>query len=99
MTTYLYILSANVLLFLISHQDAFNSWKGVKLCRSTYAISYLLYDDDSLLFTEASTEGFAIVKKVIKEYSDLSGQIINTQKSSIIFSQMFLILRNFGYQG
>ena len=69
-----------------SHQEALNSWKGVKLCRSAHAISHLLYADDSLIFTEASTEGIKVVQKVLKEYSDLSGQIINTQKSSFIFS-------------
>ena len=86
LSPYLYILSANVLSCLISHQEALNSWKGVKLCRSAHAISHLLYADDSLIFTEASTEGIKVVQKVLKEYSDLSGQIINTQKSSFIFS-------------
>ena len=86
LSPYLYIISANVLSCLICHQESQNLWNGIKLCRSASAISHLLYADDSLLFTEASTAGFSVVSQVLQKYSDLSGQIINFQKSSIIFS-------------
>ena len=86
LSPYLYIISANVLSCLICHQESQNLWKGIKLCRSASAISHLLYADDSLLFTEASSVGFSVVSQVLQKYSDLSGQVINFQKSNIIFS-------------
>ena len=45
-----------------------------------------MYDDDSLIFTEASQRGFDVVKDVLHQYCEWSGQVINFQKSSIVFS-------------
>ena len=86
LSPYLYIISANVLSCLIFQQESQQEWKGIKLCRTAHLISHLLYADDSLLFTEASQKGFNVVKGVLNQYTEWSGQVINFQKSCITFT-------------
>ena len=74
------------MLHLVLQKDVQQEWKGIKLCRAAHPIPHLLYADDSLIFTEASQRGFNIVKDVLHQYCEWSGQLINFQKSSIVFS-------------
>ncbi|KAA3463879.1 reverse transcriptase [Gossypium australe] len=60
--------------------------KGAKASRRGPAISHLLFADDCILFGEASAKGAEILKGILKDYENCSGQCVNFSKSTIFFS-------------
>ncbi|KAK1379408.1 hypothetical protein POM88_026152 [Heracleum sosnowskyi] len=59
---------------------------GVKMTRHYPGVSHILFTDDSLFFLHASELGAANLFRLLEEYCEASGQQINFNKSSIIFS-------------
>lgn len=49
-------------------------------------ISHLLYADDLLIFANGGKDSIRNLREVIQKYEDISGQLVNPQKSSIFFS-------------
>jgi hypothetical protein len=60
--------------------------KGIKLAHSAPTVNHLLFADDSLLLMEANAESAAVVNSILQMYEASSGQVINREKSSIMFS-------------
>ena len=60
--------------------------KGVSICRGAPIISHLLFADDTMLFFEASGDQANVVKGLLNTYSSATGQLINPEKCSILFS-------------
>ncbi|XP_019160712.1 PREDICTED: uncharacterized protein LOC109157266 [Ipomoea nil] len=59
---------------------------GVRIARRAPPVSHLFFADDSLLFFRASCEEAQSVKDCLDRYSSVSGQLINYDKSSAMFS-------------
>jgi hypothetical protein len=59
--------------------------KGVRNGVSGPTISHLLFADDSIFFTRANDKCINSLKYVLQTYSQVSGQRINLQKSSLYF--------------
>ncbi|KAA3461390.1 reverse transcriptase [Gossypium australe] len=57
-----------------------------KVGRGNISVSHLFFADDNVLFGKASIEGTNNMKNVIKEYENVSGQLVNFDKSLIYFS-------------
>ncbi|KAA3465126.1 reverse transcriptase [Gossypium australe] len=60
---------------------------GTKVGRGKIAVSHLFLADDNMLFGETSIEGANSMKAVIKKYEQVSGQLVNFDKSLIYFSK------------
>ena len=69
--------------------DAERKWnlKGIKLCREAPSVSHLLIADDSLLLLEANEENARTINDILEKYEVCSGQVINKDKSAILFSK------------
>jgi hypothetical protein len=63
------------------------SIKGIKLCREVPSVSHLLFAYDSLLLLEANTSNAQAVSSILDKYEACLGQVINKDKSSILFSK------------
>ncbi|KAL0397553.1 UNVERIFIED_CONTAM: hypothetical protein Scaly_0203700 [Sesamum calycinum] len=61
--------------------------RGVSICRNAPYISHLLFADDTLIFSKASSDSARHIKEILEIYRMASGQEINFQKSSVAFSK------------
>ncbi|KAA3476719.1 reverse transcriptase [Gossypium australe] len=59
---------------------------GAKVCRNSLSITHLVFADDCILFGEVSNKGVNMLKDILKEYEECSGQCINFDKSMVFFS-------------
>jgi hypothetical protein len=50
-------------------------------------VSHLLFADGSLFFCRAAKEEAQEIKNLITEYQEASGQLVNMEKSEIMFSK------------
>lgn len=49
-------------------------------------LSHLIFVDDNILFCNATLEDWTKIKSILNKYERASAQMINEQKSSLIFS-------------
>ncbi|PKU67952.1 Putative ribonuclease H protein [Dendrobium catenatum] len=80
-------------LFIICSQLLSNAFKfkgdnlGLKIAPLAPRISHLLYADDILIFSNTKEDNIKKIKKIMEKYCCWTGQIINKNKSSLIFSK------------
>jgi len=60
--------------------------QGVSICAGAPSITHLLFADDSLLLLKANGEKAQHLRHVLQIYETCSGQKINKENSSIVFS-------------
>jgi hypothetical protein len=87
LSPYLFILCADVLSGLISNAQMEKCIKGVKVAHGAPEITHLFFSDDSLLFCRANKEEVTHLKNIITTYQEASGQLVNVNKSEILFSR------------
>ena len=61
--------------------------EGVRVCQNAPSFNHLLFADDSLILMKASVQSAQHLQNILKLYEDGSGQMINVDKSSIMFSK------------
>ena len=82
----LFLLCAEGLLALI-HQVAKNKLiTGISITRGCPKVTHLFFTDDSILFCKAASKECHLLRSILMEYEEASGQKVNTDKSSIFFS-------------
>ncbi|XP_062011572.1 uncharacterized protein LOC133728174 [Rosa rugosa] len=86
LSPYLFILCAEGLSALISSSVQNGVLRGLTMSPSAPTIHHLLFADDSFLFGEASARECQAVKNILSIYARASGQKINLEKSSVVFS-------------
>jgi hypothetical protein len=61
--------------------------EGVSICNNAPSITHVLFADDSLLLLKVNDESANHLQHVLQLYEGCSGQTINKDKSSIMFSR------------
>ena len=61
--------------------------RGIEICNSAPSVNHLLFVDDSLLLIEAEESNAAEVQHILDVYEKCSSQVINRDKSSVVFSK------------
>ena len=84
LSPYLFIMCTGALIANIKKAEREKQITGMKVARACPPISHLLFADDSLFFCKAQREECQTILRILKEY-EVSGQLINFQKSSIQF--------------
>ncbi|KAL0312577.1 UNVERIFIED_CONTAM: putative mitochondrial protein [Sesamum radiatum] len=87
LSPYLFILCAEALSCLLQACEVDGRISGVAVARSAPKVSHLLFADDTLIFCQATKESLSCVRAVVDMYGKASGQQVNLQKSSIVFSR------------
>lgn len=87
LSPYLFLLCAEGFSALLYDAERNGSLKGIKLCREAPSVSHLLFADDSLLLLEANEKNAQAVNDILEKYEVCSGQVINKDKSAILFSK------------
>lgn len=54
--------------------------KGARICRRGPLITHLKFANNCILFGDATIEGAGVLKSILKEYEEASGQCINFEK-------------------
>lgn len=83
LSPYLFIICAEVLVREL--QLAVNNPKsgiGIKICRNAASIPFLTFAEDTMIFAKANKKTCAIIKNTIQEYCNMSGQMVNFNKSA-----------------
>jgi hypothetical protein len=83
---YLFLLCAEGFSALLNKAEDEGLICGIKLAPNAPRVSHLLFADDSLLLLEATVNGVETVKSILRTYEESSGQMINRDKSSVMFS-------------
>jgi hypothetical protein len=60
---------------------------GIRICHNAPRINHLLFADDSFVFMKASSESARSLQSILYLYEGCSGQTINYDKSSAMFSR------------
>ena len=87
LSPYLFILCAEGLSALLHSAEEDGSLQGVQLCTGAPKINHLFFADDSLIIMKANASSAAKLQNILAMYEAHSGQMINKEKSSAMFSK------------
>lgn len=90
LSPYLFILCVEGLSAMITRSTSEGLINGITVCPGAPVIHHLLFADDSFLFGEASEHECISFRTILNVYERASGQKINLQKSSVVFSKNVL---------
>lgn len=83
---YIYIMCVEGLSSIIRRNEEAGLLHGCRIATGAPVISHLLFADDCYLFFKANKVEANVMKRILDRYADISGQIINYNKSAITFS-------------
>ena len=86
LSPYLCIICAEGLSSLIRMKEREGLLHGVTIARGAPTVSHIFFADDSFIFFRANVNEAASIKELLAVYGRASGQVVNSNKSSISFS-------------
>ena len=87
LSPYLFVVAINELSICLQHNLLTSNLSGVTLGQGCPPIHSLLFADDLILCGKASVQEATNIRNILQEFCNLSGQVPNLQKSSIMFSK------------
>ncbi|XP_057443227.1 uncharacterized protein LOC130735144 [Lotus japonicus] len=98
LSPYLFILCAEVLSGLLLQAQENQAIHGIRIAPQAPEVSHLFFADDSILFFRATEEEVEVVNQVLTVYQQISGQLLNLDKSEISYSRNVLEERKHAIQ-
>jgi len=86
LSPYLFLICAEGFSALLRKAEEEGRLKGIKICPSAPSVSHLLFADDSLILFRADGGDAQQLQGILNLYEEFSGQVINKDKSAIMFS-------------
>jgi hypothetical protein len=86
LSPYLFLICAEGFSALLNQVERDGSIKGIKVCPRASSVSHLLFADDSLILVRAKEGDAQKLQDILNIYEECSGQMINREKSAIMFS-------------
>ena len=87
LSPYLFLICAEAFSCLLGAAEGNGELSGVKICQHVPSINHLLFADDSLLLLKVDEWSATHLQNILSLYEDCSGQTINKDKSSVMFSK------------
>ena len=87
LSPYIFILCLEYLGLLILDKIADNTWKPVKDFRSGPSFPHLFFEDDLILFGQATRKNAQAIEEALSAFCALFGQKVSKDKSRILFSK------------
>ncbi|XP_061999168.1 uncharacterized protein LOC133716477 [Rosa rugosa] len=87
LSPYLFLLGAEGFSALLQQKQELGFLPGIEVCDGAPAVNHLLFADDSMLYANASLDDCYQIQDVIETYGRASGQLVNFDKSSVVFSK------------
>ena len=84
---YLFLFVIDVLSRMINRAIESKSLVGMKLGKDCPVLSLSFFADDSIFFPNANKENGMVMKEILQKFCEGFGQLVNLNKSSIIFSK------------
>jgi hypothetical protein len=84
---YMFLICAEGFLTLLNVAKTRGELTRIKVCSAAPSINHLLFEDDSLLLLKIKDGSAQCLQNILSLYEDCSGQIINKETSSIMFSR------------
>jgi hypothetical protein len=72
---------------MLNYAEKDGSLEGIRICPDASSFNHLLFADDSLILLKVSEECSLHLRNILNLNEVCSGQTINTDKSSIVFSK------------
>jgi hypothetical protein len=86
LSPYLFLICAEGFLALLNQAERDGSLRGIKVCPNAPSVSHLIFVDDSLILCRAKVGDAQKLQGILQLYEQCSGQMINRDKSTIVFS-------------
>jgi preprotein translocase subunit SecA len=87
LSSYLFLICAEGLSALLHQAETNKLIQGIKVCQGTASVTHLLFADDSLILMKADATNVQKLQEILELYEACSGQKVNKDKSSIMFSR------------
>lgn len=88
---YVYIMCAEGLSAILRRNEEVGLIHGCRIARGAPTVSHLLFADDCYLFFRATRTEAQNMKSILNRYANISGQLINYNKSAVTFSTNTLV--------
>uniref|UniRef100_A0A803P542 Reverse transcriptase domain-containing protein n=1 Tax=Cannabis sativa TaxID=3483 RepID=A0A803P542_CANSA len=86
LSPYIFLLVAESLSTVIRLQETADVFSGIKICTGAPSLSHLLFAEDSMLFAPVTPHSSEAINSILHTYHQATGQLVNRDKSSILFS-------------
>jgi hypothetical protein len=84
---YLFLICGEAFSSLLNSAEQEGNLEGIKVCEDAPSFNHLLFADDSPILLKVTDESAQDLQHVLELYEVCSGQTINVEKSSIMFSK------------
>ncbi|XP_062012453.1 uncharacterized protein LOC133728992 [Rosa rugosa] len=87
LSPYLFLLGAEGFSVLLQQKQREGFLSNIEVCQDAPSMNHLLFADDSMLYDNAELEDCYQIQEVIETYGRASGQIVNFNKSFVVFNK------------